>query len=67
MPEVLEGFAKGFDGEVVGILRIVGHLQHHEIKRIAVITHQFRIGILLVPFQGGFNQFIVPDRFTGEP
>ena len=51
--ELAEGFAEGFDGEVVGIGGVVGHAEQHEVDGFAIIAHQVGIGALVAFFAGG--------------
>ena len=57
--ELAEGFAEGFDGEVVGVDRAMGHAEEHEVDGFAIVAHKVGVGTLVALVAGGHNELVV--------
>ena len=57
--EGAEGFAEGFDGEVVGIDGAVGHAEEHEVDGLTVVAHEVGVGALVAFVAGSDYELVV--------
>ena len=65
MVQRAEGFAEGFDGEVVGFHWVVGHFQEHEIQGLTINLKKVGVCFFVAFFAGQTYQLVVSLRFVG--